>query len=110
MSKREKEEGARNKTNLLGFWEHNASHLNFPHILQIAALNGAPDEVLFLWLRARIPKSLGLHFSLFVFDFKVIGNGTGGNDENLEEGGWGGGHRVRCCLPAFSPSEGALKI
>ena len=54
----------------------------FAHILLITTLNGAPDEVLFLWFLAWIPKTPGIHFPLFVFDFKVIWNGTCRNDDS----------------------------
>lgn len=53
----------------------------FPHILLITLLNGVPDEVLFLWFFTWIPKTPGIHFPLFVFDFKVIWNGTCWNEE-----------------------------
>lgn len=44
-----KEEGARDETNLFGFSLTQCFSFEFPHILLIALLNGAPDEVLFLW-------------------------------------------------------------
>jgi len=69
------------ETNLFGFSLAQCFSFEFPHILLITILNGAPDEVLFLWFLTGILKTLGIHFPLFVFDIKVIWNGTCRNDE-----------------------------
>lgn len=65
------DEGAGDETNLFGFYLTQCFSFEFPHILLVTSLNGAPDEVLFLWLFTWIPKTPWWHFTP-VFDFKAV--------------------------------------
>lgn len=105
MVKRRK--GPRTRQISLAFPLTQCFSFEFLHILLITVVNGAPDEVLFLWFLTWIPKTPGIHFPLFfVFDFKVIWNGTCWNEEK-----WGVTRsNAGCCLQTLSPSQRALKL
>lgn len=105
MSEREKEEGARNKTNLLGFWRAQCLSFEFPPYIADRHAEWCPWwSVVFVapCMHSKEPGDTFFSFCLWLQSYleRYVWEWR-----NLE-----GGHQVQWCLPAFSPSEGALKI
>lgn len=69
-------------TNLFGFSRTQCFSFEFPHILLITIQNGAPDEVLSLWVPCMNVKAPRDTFCFLSLTSKLSETGTCWNDEN----------------------------